>query len=197
MTERAAREALVAALKAWDAYGGFDTWEDTSRKASAMAEAIRSTLASTGLDAPVAWRVKNDFGHWHVTQDKALADTYRDVEKKDVQPLYLATQTPVDMSLDDTDSAILNEIREALECRGYVHMTNGRDIGRLLDELDHLRSEPQRVRDSIAECIWRAEYRRATGKERLVPWSEVAPNDQDKYLFVADAILALSRPKEK
>lgn len=38
-------EALVAALKAWDAYGGFDTWGDTSRKANAMAEAIRSTLA--------------------------------------------------------------------------------------------------------------------------------------------------------
>jgi len=103
MTERAAHEALVAALKAWDAYGGFDTWEDTSRKASAMAEAIRSTLASTGLDAalaaqppeaPVAWRVKNDFGHWHVTQDKALADTYRDVEKKDVQPLYHLPDLP-------------------------------------------------------------------------------------------------------
>ena len=43
---------------------------------------------------PVAWRVKNDFGHWYVTQDKALADTYRDVEKKDVQPLYLAAQPP-------------------------------------------------------------------------------------------------------
>lgn len=39
-------EALVAALKAWDDYGGFDTWEDTSRKANAMAEAIRSTLST-------------------------------------------------------------------------------------------------------------------------------------------------------
>lgn len=43
---------------------------------------------------PVAWRVKNDFGHWHVTQDKALADTYRDVEKKDVQPLYHLPDLP-------------------------------------------------------------------------------------------------------
>jgi hypothetical protein len=39
---------------------------------------------------PVAWRVKNDFGHWYITQDKALADTYRDIEGKDVQPLYLS-----------------------------------------------------------------------------------------------------------
>lgn len=42
----------------------------------------------------VAWRVLNDFGHWYITQDKALADTYRDTEKKDVQPLYLAAQPP-------------------------------------------------------------------------------------------------------
>ena len=42
---------------------------------------------------PVAWRVKNDFGHWYVTQDKALADTYRDVEKKDVQPLYVVQRS--------------------------------------------------------------------------------------------------------
>lgn len=43
--------------------------------------------------------------------------------------------------------------------------------------------------ERMAECIWKAEYRRATGKERLVPWSEVSPNDQDKYRYLADAIL--------
>lgn len=42
-------------------------------------------------------------------------------------------------------STTLNEIGEALESRGYAHMTNGRDIGLLLDELERLRTlnEPQ------------------------------------------------------
>ncbi|WP_461319385.1 hypothetical protein [Bradyrhizobium barranii] len=31
---------------------------------------------------------------------------------------------------------VLDEIGEALESRGFVHMTNGRDIGMLLDQLD-------------------------------------------------------------
>ncbi|MDX3966109.1 MAG: hypothetical protein QHD01_05855 [Bradyrhizobium sp.] len=31
---------------------------------------------------------------------------------------------------------ILNEIGEAVETRGFAHMTNGRDIGKLLDQLD-------------------------------------------------------------
>jgi hypothetical protein len=39
---------------------------------------------------PVAWRTKNDFGHWHVTQNCALAETWRETEKLEVQPLYAA-----------------------------------------------------------------------------------------------------------
>jgi hypothetical protein len=45
------QEALATALKAWDAYGGFDSREDTANKANAMAKAIRAYLAphlSTG-----------------------------------------------------------------------------------------------------------------------------------------------------
>lgn len=45
-------------------------------------------------------------------------------------------------------------------------------------------------RDLIAETMWRAEYTRATGKERSIPWSEVAYDDQQKYLYVADVVAA-------
>lgn len=45
----------------------------------------------------------------------------------------------------DCASAVLDSIGEALESRGYVHMTNGRDIGRLLDELDELRAKGNAV----------------------------------------------------
>lgn len=41
----------------------------------------------------------------------------------------------------DCASVVLDAIGEALESRGYAHMTNGRDIGRLLDELDELRAK--------------------------------------------------------
>ncbi len=45
------QKALATSLKAWDAYGGFDSREDTANKANAMAKAIRAYLAphlSTG-----------------------------------------------------------------------------------------------------------------------------------------------------
>jgi adenine-specific DNA glycosylase len=50
---------------------------------------ITRLSAATAQEA-VAWRIKNDFGHWHPTCNKALADTWRDIEKMDVQPLYLS-----------------------------------------------------------------------------------------------------------
>ncbi len=40
---------------------------------------------------PVAWRMKNDWDHWYITQDKAFADTCRDIEKMEVQPLYVSS----------------------------------------------------------------------------------------------------------
>lgn len=58
-----------------------------------------AALASPSLTAgPVAWRVKNDFGHWYITQDKAMADTYRDIEKLNVEPLYAAPATLIEQS---------------------------------------------------------------------------------------------------
>lgn len=39
---------------------------------------------------PVAWRVRNDFGHWHTTNDSRIAETWAKIEKLEVQPLYLS-----------------------------------------------------------------------------------------------------------
>lgn len=47
----------------------------------------------------------------------------------------------------------------------------------------------QRPYQIVAETIWRAEYRRATGKERSIPWSEVSRDDQKKYEYLAKAVL--------
>jgi hypothetical protein len=47
-------------------------------------------------------------------------------------------------------------------------------------------------REAIAREIWLSEYRRATGKERVVDWEDgVSDNDRERYLYVADAVLAL------
>jgi hypothetical protein len=45
------------------------------------------------------------------------------------------------------------------------------------------------LRDEIAKAIWLAEYRRATGKERSITWYDVAEDDRNKYLYLADAVL--------
>lgn len=46
------------------------------------------------------------------------------------------------------------------------------------------------TREDIAVTIWLSEYKRATGKERSITWYDVADSDREKYLFVADAIIA-------
>lgn len=60
------------------------------------------------------------------------------------------------------------------------------------EEIERLRASAYaaRSRDYIAETIWRAEFRRATGKERSITWHDVAVEDRDRYLFLADAILS-------
>jgi hypothetical protein len=50
---------------------------------------VLSTPARPDGEA-VAWRVKNDAGYWYVTNNRALAETWRDIEKLHVQPLYAA-----------------------------------------------------------------------------------------------------------
>jgi hypothetical protein len=55
---------------------------------------------------------------------------------------------------------------------------------------------PIRDREAIAETIWRAEYRRATGKERTVSWADgVSEADKDGgYRYIADALSLPSAP---
>lgn len=46
------------------------------------------------------------------------------------------------------------------------------------------------ARKVVAVAIWKAEYRRATGRERNLGWDEaVSDDDKERYLFVADAVL--------
>lgn len=50
--------------------------------------------------------------------------------------------------------------------------------------------------EAIAETIWRAEFVRATGRERLVSWKDgVSDEDKAKYLFIAAAVLAGMPPE--
>lgn len=51
---------------------------------------IKALRASTAAAQPVAWRVKNDLGHWFATADEAVAKTWMTVEHLEVQPLYAA-----------------------------------------------------------------------------------------------------------
>ena len=47
----------------------------------------------------------------------------------------------------DASEQVLNGIGEAMESHGYVHMTNGRDIGLLLDKLERFESEKEADND--------------------------------------------------
>ena len=67
---------------------------------------------------------------------------------------------------------------------------SGRAPHVLLGPSDPILSQPDE-REAIAETIWRAEYRRATGRERSIPWSEASPIDQERYRYVASAIIAM------
>ncbi len=63
----------------------------------AIVDALRASVARSGVlteQEPVAWRMKNDWDHWYITQDKAFADTCRDIEKMEVQPLYVSSPLP-------------------------------------------------------------------------------------------------------
>ena len=49
--------------------------------------------AAASTVEPVAWRTRNDYGNWCITQNGALAATWRDIEKLTVEPLYAAPTT--------------------------------------------------------------------------------------------------------
>jgi hypothetical protein len=41
----------------------------------------------------------------------------------------------------------------------------------------------------IAETIWHAEYRRATGRSRSVAWNDNSEKTQESYRFIARTLL--------
>ena len=51
------------------------------------------------------------------------------------------------------------------------------------------------TRDEVAELIWVSEYLRSTGRDRNIPWSEVSEENQNRYLYQADMILAAEHSK--
>ncbi|WP_458760509.1 hypothetical protein ACSVBT_06875 [Afipia sp. TerB] len=56
----------------------------------------------------------------------------------------------------------------------------------------HTNPRPLPSVDEVAETIWRAEYLRATGRDRSLPWAEaISECDRNRYRFVATAILTL------
>ena len=99
------------------------------------------------------------------------------------------------LSASGTKSDGAKAIKTALIAAGcdtgdgsYVHAAMVSVIAAIL--ADPIPSQPDKV-EAIAETIWRAEYRRATGRERSVPWSEVSSTDRERYRYVADNILAM------
>lgn len=68
--------------------------------------------------------------------------TYAQGPTDKIVEVVLASSTPA-----ASDKQILDEIGKALESRGFVNMTNGRDIGLLLDELDQLKEDSRSPAD--------------------------------------------------
>ena len=63
-----------------------------------------------------------------------------------------------------------------------------------VDEAAHLLSLAAAARtlldkETIAELLWQTESRRARGRDRNIPWSELAPDQADIWRDYADAVL--------
>lgn len=54
------------------------------------------------------------------------------------------------LSAKDREIAVLNEIGEALESRGYVHMTNGKSVGQIIDRLESAERELSQLKQQLA-----------------------------------------------
>ena len=49
--------------------------------------------------------------------------------------------------------------------------------------------------EKVSEAMWQAEWARAgNGGRRRVDWDEIAPDDQERYRFVALAVIEAIRP---
>lgn len=56
--------------------------------------AARNALQAARRAEPVAWRVRNDAGHWCYTDNVQASITWSDFEKLDVRPLYASQPLP-------------------------------------------------------------------------------------------------------
>jgi hypothetical protein len=77
--------------------------------------------------------------------DRILALPATDDDKRLIDAIisaYLSAAQPVPLKPTGETATILEGIAFAMESRGYAHMTNGRDIGALLDRLAELEALP-------------------------------------------------------
>lgn len=77
-------------------------------------------------------------GDWRIEVScRDLAELLRDYDRLDGMARAAHNAKP-------SDRTVLDGIAEAMETRGYAHMTNGRDIGALLDRLEQLLMEKEK-----------------------------------------------------
>ena len=86
---------------------------------------------------------------------------------------------------------ILRQIGQALEAHGYVHMTNGRDIGTLLDTLEHTQEALRLAVDMLAPL--EPPDSRAVSDEFVALASVVTGDDTCEVMGVIRAANARSR----
>jgi len=83
--------------------------------------------------------------------------------------------------------AVLNEIRDALESRGYAHMANGHDIGRLVDRLEML--EARGGAEQIKQFLRRKYVVRASERQKAMGLAYVEAEISDLAKEIARFIL--------
>lgn len=88
---------------------------------------IIATLPPARAAEAVAWRVKNEFGRWFITQNKALAAAWQDLERFEVETLY--TSPPQEQGAAPKGEAValekLDEKGWMLVALAYTDAING------------------------------------------------------------------------
>jgi hypothetical protein len=74
---------------------------------------------------------------------------------------------------------VLDGIGEALEARGYSHMTNGKSIGNLLDELEALRAQSDAAEAIAAEIREKPEFKEMVAQAHALAQSDAEPKGID------------------
>jgi hypothetical protein len=80
-----------------------------------IAERLNAAAAQRPDQEPVAWRTKNEFGYWYITQAKAEADTWIEIEKIYAEPLYAAPAQSPDHRMEDDMTLSWNVRKSTME----------------------------------------------------------------------------------